>query len=70
MIEAIPAARTPFGLNAKLILTVFIVNDVVSTILQVTGAAMIGAAESNGRSPETANNVGFFLLLLLFLPLV
>jgi hypothetical protein len=39
------------------ILWTFIVADVVTTGLQVAGAALIGVAESNGKSPVTANNI-------------
>jgi heme/copper-type cytochrome/quinol oxidase subunit 3 len=39
------------------ILWVFIIADIITTGLQVAGAAMIGAAESNGEDPSTANNI-------------
>lgn len=35
----------------------FIVCDVVATITQIAGAALIGSAESNRRDPTTANNI-------------
>ena len=36
---------------------VFVICDVVATLVQVAGAALIGAAESNGKDPGTANNI-------------
>lgn len=44
-------------LTPKQILSIFIVCDVVATIMQICGAAMIGAAESNNRDPTVANNI-------------
>ncbi|KAL3425696.1 Sphingoid long-chain base transporter RSB1-like protein 7 [Phlyctema vagabunda] len=41
----------------KWILWIFITADVLSTILQIAGAALIGSAESNGKDPTTANNI-------------
>lgn len=35
----------------------FLAFDIVTTIIQIAGAASIGTAESNGRDPTTANNV-------------
>lgn len=35
----------------------FLACDIVTTIIQIAGAASIGAAESNGKSPKTANDV-------------
>ncbi|KAL8938788.1 MAG: hypothetical protein Q9216_003710 [Gyalolechia sp. 2 TL-2023] len=53
------AARqlSPLGLSKKTILGIFITCDVVATIVQVAGAALIGVAESNRKSPDTANNI-------------
>ncbi|KAH8589311.1 RTA1 like protein-domain-containing protein [Bisporella sp. PMI_857] len=55
------AAGTSFGncwfMRRKFILWFFISVDVVTTIIQVAGAAMIGAAESNGKDSTTANNI-------------
>lgn len=45
----------PFG--PRMILTTFILCDVLATIVQVAGAASIGAAQSNRRDPTTANNI-------------
>ena len=36
---------------------VFVVCDVVATIVQVAGAALIGVSESNRRNPDTANDI-------------
>lgn len=44
-------------LPPKLILWIFITSDIVATITQVAGAAMIGAAASNGKDPTTPNNI-------------
>lgn len=44
-------------LKPKGILWGFITCDVIATIIQVAGAAMIGSAESNGKSPEIPNNI-------------
>lgn len=44
-------------LPPKTILWIFIVCDVVATVVQVAGAALIGVAESNRRDPTTANNI-------------
>ncbi|KAL8784574.1 MAG: hypothetical protein Q9195_008999 [Heterodermia aff. obscurata] len=47
----------PLNLSRKLILAVFIVADIIATVIQVAGAALIGSAESDRRSPTTANNI-------------
>lgn len=41
----------------KVIVALFVTSDVIATIVQVAGAALIGSAESNGKSPVTANNI-------------
>ncbi|KAL8758730.1 MAG: hypothetical protein Q9199_001259 [Rusavskia elegans] len=48
---------SPFGLSKKTILGIFITADVIATIVQVAGAALIGASQSNRKSPVTANNI-------------
>lgn len=71
---------SPLGLSKKTILAIFITSDVVATIVQVAGAALIGVSESNRKSPDTGNNVLlaglafqvfsfliFMILLLIFL---
>lgn len=44
-------------LAPKAILAIFIVCDVIATITQIAGAAMIGAASSKYKSTDTANNI-------------
>lgn len=44
-------------LSPKLILWIFISCDIVATITQVAGAALIGVAASNGKDPTTPNNI-------------
>lgn len=36
---------------------IFVAFDVVTTVIQVVGAALIGVAESNNNSPVTGNNI-------------
>ncbi|CAF9925083.1 MAG: hypothetical protein HETSPECPRED_005739 [Heterodermia speciosa] len=69
---------SPLGLSRKTIIAVFVASDVVATIVQVAGAALIGSAESDRRSPNTANDILLaglafqvfsFLLFLLLLGL-
>jgi hypothetical protein len=67
-------------LAPKLILWIFIVCDVIATIVQVAGAAMIGVAYSNGKDPTTPNHIllaglafqvfTFFLFILVFVAFV
>jgi hypothetical protein len=65
-------------LSAKAILWIFITSDAVTTTVQITGAALIGASESNGKDPNKGRNillagliiqvvVTFVFLILLFL---
>ncbi|KAF4556164.1 RTA1-like protein 10 [Elsinoe fawcettii] len=44
-------------LSPKVILWVFIVCDVVTTIVQVAGAALVGKAYSNQKDPTTPNHI-------------
>ena len=44
-------------LPPKVILWIFITCDVIATIIQILGAAMIGVAESNRKDPTTPNNI-------------
>jgi hypothetical protein len=44
-------------LPPKVILWFFITSDVIATITQVAGAALIGVASSNRKDPTTANNI-------------
>lgn len=64
----------------KLILWIFIICDVIATIVQIAGAAMIGVAYSNGKDPTTPNNillaglafqvVAFFVFIVVFVAFV
>lgn len=44
-------------LHPKLVLWIFITSDVIATITQISGAALIGVRESNREDPTTANNI-------------
>jgi hypothetical protein len=44
-------------LPPKVILWIFITCDVVATVVQILGAALIGVAESNKKDPMTPNNI-------------
>lgn len=44
-------------LPPRLIITFFVVSDVIATIVQVAGAALIGISYSKRRDPTTANNI-------------
>ncbi|GIZ45418.1 hypothetical protein CKM354_000858500 [Cercospora kikuchii] len=44
-------------LPPKAVLGIFITCDVVATIVQVAGAALVGVAYSNQRDPTTPNNI-------------
>jgi hypothetical protein len=44
-------------LPPKVVLGVFITCDVVATIVQIAGAALIGVAYSNRKNPTTPNNI-------------
>ena len=67
-------------MSPKLILWIFIVCDVVATVVQVAGAAMIGTAYSNGKDPTTPNHIllaglafqvfSFFLFIVVFVAFV
>ncbi|KAL9596886.1 MAG: hypothetical protein Q9219_005512 [cf. Caloplaca sp. 3 TL-2023] len=48
---------SPLGLRKRTILAGFIASDVGATVVQVAGAALIGSAESNRKSPDTGNNI-------------
>jgi hypothetical protein len=44
-------------LKPRVILWTFVAFDVVTTVVQIAGAAMIGNAESKLKSPEVANDI-------------
>ena len=41
----------------RLLLVIFISSDIIATIVQVAGAALVGSAESNRKDPTTPNNI-------------
>ena len=51
------AGRQYAPLPPKVIVIVFVVLDIITTGIQIAGAALIGTAESHGKSPTTANNI-------------
>ena len=57
LIALLGSSLSPLGLPRKTIIAVFVTADVVATVVQVAGAALIGVAESNRKSPTTANNI-------------
>ncbi|KAL9129976.1 MAG: hypothetical protein Q9217_001734 [Psora testacea] len=57
LIAMVGEEYSPVGLGRKTIIGVFVASDVVATIVQIAGAALIGVAESDGKSPDTANNI-------------
>jgi hypothetical protein len=44
-------------LPPKVILWTFVACDVIATVIQITGAALVGTAYSNGKDPNTPNNI-------------
>ncbi|KAH7112519.1 RTA1 like protein-domain-containing protein, partial [Dendryphion nanum] len=50
-------SRSYAPLSPKLILWIFITCDVVATVVQILGAALIGVASSNRKDPTMANNI-------------
>jgi hypothetical protein len=44
-------------LPPKVILWIFITCDVIATVIQITGSALIGVAYSNRRDPNTPNHI-------------
>jgi hypothetical protein len=44
-------------LPPKLLLWVFIACDAVATVVQITGAGLVGSAYSNGKDPNVPNNI-------------
>lgn len=51
------AGRSFAPLPPRVIITVFVILDVVTTGIQVAGAALIGSAESNHKDASTPNNI-------------
>ena len=44
-------------LRPKAILWGFVSADVVTSVMQIAGAALVGSSESNGKDPATGNNI-------------
>ncbi len=44
-------------LPPKAILGLFISSDIIATIIQITGASLVGVAYSNKKNPTTPNNI-------------
>lgn len=57
IIAALGRKRGPLGLRRRTIIWVFVAADVGTTLAQVAGASLIGASESNNRSPDRGNNI-------------
>ncbi|KAJ4990995.1 Sphingoid long-chain base transporter RSB1-like protein 7 [Stagonosporopsis vannaccii] len=57
LIRATPDGAHHAPLRPKLILWIFITCDVIATVIQIVGAALIGVAYSNRRDPSTPNNI-------------
>lgn len=57
LINRLPRGRQLSPLPPKVILGIFITCDVVATVVQVTGAALVGVAESSRKDPRPANHV-------------
>ncbi|KAF3002419.1 hypothetical protein E8E13_003513 [Curvularia kusanoi] len=57
LIRATPDGPRHAPLRPKLILWIFITCDVVATIVQIVGAALIGVAYSNRRDPTNPNHI-------------
>lgn len=57
LINRLPRGRQLSPLPPKVILGLFITCDVIATVIQVTGAALIGSAESTRKDPRPANHI-------------
>ncbi len=55
LIKAVGRQYAP--MSPKLILWIFIVCDVIATVVQIAGAALVGTAYSDQKDPDTANNI-------------
>ena len=73
LINRLPNGQRFSPLPPKVILATFIACDIVATVVQVTGAALIGSAESNRQDPRPANHIllgGLAFQVLTFLVFV
>jgi hypothetical protein len=57
LLYRIPNGRSFSILPPRIILWFFITSDVVATITQITGAALIGVKQKKREDPTTANNI-------------
>lgn len=57
LIRLLGDGLSPLGLPRKTIIIVFVISDVVTTIIQIAGAALIGTAESDRKDPTSSNNI-------------
>lgn len=57
LIRATPDGARHAPLRPKLILWIFITCDVVATVIQIVGAALIGVAYSNRKDPTNPNHI-------------
>lgn len=57
LIRTTPDGSRHAPLRPKLILWIFITCDVIATVIQIIGAALIGVAYSNRRDPTNPNNI-------------
>ena len=57
LIAALGQNLSPLGLSRRKIIWIFVTSDVLATLAQVAGAALIGKSESNSESPDTGNNI-------------
>lgn len=55
LINAVGRQYSP--IPPRVLLILFVVCDVIATIIQIAGAAMIGSAESKRKDPTTPNNI-------------
>lgn len=44
-------------LSPKAVFAIFLTLDIITIIMQIIGAALIGVQESNGNSPDAANDI-------------
>jgi amino acid transporter len=57
LIRSTPNGTAHAPLRPKLILWIFITCDVIATVIQIVGAALIGVAYSNRRDPTNPNHI-------------
>lgn len=57
LIHRIPGGRGYSPIAPKVILWFFITSDVIATVTQIAGAALIGVSQTNREDPTTANYI-------------